>query len=576
MKFDKVKRSLGIIILCLANITFAANFDIQLSRDKINVGETVTLSFNITGSATGTPDFSPLDQDFYILSKRHGTYLNMFNGVTSTQTIWELTLQPKRSGELIIPEITFGHDKSYARKLLVESSNNTISTNDQETNPVFIKAEVSNLKPYIQSQVLYKVKVFYRVQLENLEIDLAKIKDAMMIPVGDSQNYQTSIGGHQYFVAEKNFALFPQKTGIISIPQTRARAVVFDQGNSLNYPFFINQPKSIHLNTESYQLNVQKPTDAFKGNTWLPAKNISISEDWSVDTEHWEAGNPVVRTIKVKAEELRADQIPDLVIDKIADVNIYVDPPKRNNDIKGNNVIGTLEQKVTYIPNSAKNTIIPPLKLDWWNTQTNTSAIAQLSGQFVKIKAKPFSNTTQTGFIPQPVAIVKQPQKDISTKIVEPFYGSLWFWLAVGMLGVWLITLGFLFYKFKNKKNEIVVQEVTRQKDELSLKKFAQACKQGDANFAQQFLLAWGKKQWPDVPLNLEKIRQNIGDENFKSVIQQLEETLYANKAVHWDGTALLSAYKQVQKKEKSKFSRLNKFRKSKRINEKLPPLNPN
>ncbi len=561
-----------LILLSLFNLCYADALDIQVSRNKIALGETLTVSYTLNGNANPTtPDFSALEKDFRILSTNYGTAINMINGVTSTQTFWRLTLEPKKAGELIIPEISFGNAKSAARKLVVEEANSQVITDKQDTS-AFVKAVISTTSPYVQSQVLYTFKIFYQSQLENPRIDMPQVKDATLVQLDDGNQSQTTINGKIFFVIEKNFAYFPQKPGKISIPPAHFQALAYDLDSSImNGPFYLPATKTLSLATQAFTLNVQNIPDQFQGVTWLPAKDISLTDRWSVNQNQWEAGNPVTRTITVEAQGLRADQIPDLTIDKISGVIIYVDPPKRSNSVQNNTLIGTLEQRVTYIPNSSLAFTIPALKLNWWNSQTNKAAVAQLTSIMVQVKGK-INNTT----LAKPTAVasvVDTAKPTVKPEAKVKSYLSIWFWVALILFAVWLMTL-WLFWNKRVSKNNILPKQDKPPVEkiiELSDEHFAQACKAGNTAIAQQFLLSWAKKHWLETPLNLEKLSESIGDENFKNALIDLEQVIYAKNVTQWNGHALLTAYQKVKRQKKQLKTKMVKTNKT----DPLPPLNP-
>lgn len=605
MSFNKVKTLFLVSILfslcCfLPNITYADTLDTKLSRDQIALGETVTVSFNLNSSSTDRPpDFSPFEKDFRILGTNYGTAINVLNGVTQAQTFWQVTLEPKRAGELLIPEINFGNVKSPSRKLLVKEASAVIQS-DQQNTSAFVKAELNITSPYVQSQVLYTFKLFYRSQLENPRMEPPHIKDAMLLQIGEDKFYQTTIKGDQFYVFEKNFAIFPQKIGKLTIPPTHFRALQFDINSGLmNNPFSITTNKLVTLATKSFTLDVQKVPDNFHGKSWLPAKNISLTEKWSSDPNQWEIGNPITRTITVEAQGLRADQIPDLSVDNISGVNIYADPPHRSNSLQGNSVLGTLQQKITYIPNRSQSFTIPALRLDWWNTQTNANAIAQLKSIAVQVQEKTNNvGSTSSGATPiarkveetkqatdllsqNPAPAIVQ-QKKTTTNQTTLFYLSIWFWIAIFLLMIWLITLWWgwkntvakkaLLNAFAAKVNRSGAN--TRQ---LSDKTFSQACEEGDAVLAQKFLLSWAKTHWQEPPRNLRKLCEMINDENFKKALENLEQALYADEVIQWNGQALLAAYQNVRKNRKQSCSTPVKGKRiaKDRPLDPLPPLHP-
>lgn len=600
MRFNKLKVLLFLCtllsFLSVQTVGYADSLDTQLSSDKVALGDTLTISFALNSNSKNTsPDFSALENDFHILGKNYGNAINRANGVTTRQTFWQLTLQPKKAGIIIIPEIDFGSVKSTSRELIVEETAKPVIKDSQDAS-AFVQAEVSTLTPYVQSQVLYTFKLFYQSQLENPKLEIPQIKDATFIQIGDGNQYKTTVKGKPYFVVEKHFAFFPEKVGKLSIPSFHFSALTYDTNSSTAYDPFYNivAAKGLALSTQILNLTVKKIPEQFKGTTWLPAKNISLTESWSVDPGRWELGNPVVRTITIEAKGLRADQIPDLSIDKIPGVNTYVDPPKRSSHIQDNSMVGTLEQKVTYIPNITDSFSIPVLKLNWWNTQTNKNAIAQLNAITVQAKGKVNNlastaansssitaavDTSDTSNQATDVSLTKSaPQAIVNS---TPFYLLIWFWIAVFVFAAWLVTLWFIWNKRTIKKGELTYHSPRAKTAvpapmELSEKSFIRACQEGNAVLAQQYLLSWVKTQREDNNINLMSLYEMTRNDNFKESLENLERAIYSNKVIPWDGHSLLVAYQQVKKQWKNNLFTPNKSKSSKgHKQDPLPPLNP-
>lgn len=579
MIFNNIKNKILALVLfalyCISNRCFAENLDTQLSRAQITLGDSVVVTYVLNNNANNVaPDFSALQKDFRIINSEYGNATNMINGVTTTQIFWRFWLEPKKAGELIVPEINFGNDKSPARKLTVipAQTNFTNAVSDKQNASVFVSGEISSTTPYVQSQVLYTFKLYFRTQISNARMELPQINDVTFFPVGNGQDYQTTINGKVYNVLEKNFAIFPNKSGTIKIPPVQLHALTFDKSASYtNDPFNFDEPKSITKATKDFNLSVRDVPPNYQGTIWLPAKNLSLTEQWSDNSRHWEAGTPVTRTITTTAQGLRADQLPEISIEKINGVNVYVDPPKRNNTIQNNMVVGTLEQKVTYIPNLSQSFTIPPLKINWWNTEKNTNAVAELNGTAIQVKGI-ISNTNPPANVlshSSPMTNIFHANTQKAATVTYTFYRSIWFWIASILLAAWIVTLFFMLRKKSDPIGET-------QAIELSEKDFARACQSGDAKQAQQYLLLWAKKHWPDMPLNLATLRELINDVQFKQTLEELEHVLYGKKATKWHGEKLLAAFLRIKKLDNN-FADTNTDR-SKRLNSKLdplPPLNP-
>ncbi len=576
MLFNKTRnRMMAVIWLALTGMTstWSATLETQLSSDQIKEGESVVVTYILNDSTAQrvSPDFSALQKDFRVVNTYYGNAINMVNGVTTTQTFWRLWLQPKSTGVVIIPEIAFNDDKSIARRLEVISSQTPQSApavSDSHDAPVFVRAEVSSTSPYVEAQVVYTFKLFFRTQLRDPSIELPQIKDVTFLQLEDGHGSQATINGKTYNVVEKNFAIFPKKPGVINISPIQLHAFKLDDRASFNDdPFNFDVPKPVTLATKAFNLTVRDVPADYQGTTWLPAKNVSLTEQWSNYSGYWEEGTPVTRTITMIAQGLRADQLPDLVIEKITGVNVYVDRPKRNNTMQDNMVVGIVEQKVTYIPDSSHSFIVPPLKMNWWNTQTNTNASTILNSMAVHVKAAPGRANAPAHAAPaQPAALPAIPK---SAMTAYAFYKSIWFWIACVLLAAWIVTLWSLL-----RKRPAAVEEETAAMEpvELSEKDFANACQSGAAMQAQQFLLSWAKDHWPDEPLNLATLRELIDDQQFKQALQELEQALYGKKTVVWQGSKLLAAFLKVKKSGSAIFAADSKSLNSL---DPLPPLNP-
>lgn len=577
--------SILLIFLYVFNLCFAGTIDTELSRNKVSMGETLTISFILDKSAaSNSPDFTPLTKDFRILSKNYGNAINMINGVTTTQSFWRLTVTPKHEGIINVPEIIIGDDKSSPLQLVVEKTPTYDASNQQDA-PAFVKAEVSTTSPYVQSQVVYTFKLFYQTKLDNPIIEMPQFKDATLIQLESGKQYQTTVKGKPFYVIEKEFALFPQKAGKFVIPATQFSAISYDFNNSSAYdPFYMPAPKALSLQTADFELNVQPVPPNYEGSTWLPAKDVTIADNWSLNADEWEVGTPVIRTITIEAEGLRSDQIPDLSIDKIPGMTIYTDPAKRSNNVQSKTVVGSLQQKVTYIPTVSQSFTIPAIKINWWNLTSKNNAIAQSSSLVVLPKEAAGNLKDKTTDAPAaPLTADKKisPTEIISKKSSVSFYTSIWFWIATFFFVIWLVTLMVIWRK-KSTKNadhsNAFDQEnmVKTTQADLKEKDFITACEQGDATIAQQYLLCWAKNQWPDVPMNLERLRDNIDDEQFTKAIVTLEHFIYAKNTGSWSGNLLLAAYTKIKKQRKSFTEKKSKNAKGNHSStEPLPPLNP-
>ncbi|MHB1948294.1 MAG: BatD family protein [Gammaproteobacteria bacterium] len=572
---NKILLCILIVFYSFSSLCFANTLEMQISSDQVTLGDSFFVTYILNNKLfSHSPDFSALQKDFQILNTNYGKEVNMVNGATSIQTFWRLQLVPKRAGDLIIPEINFGSEKSTAHKLVVitDQHNQQSQTIGSTKQNVFARGEVSTTSPYVQGEVLYTFKLYFRNELRDPRIEMPQIKDVTFFQLDDRPIYQATINGDVFNVVEKRFVIFPKKPGAITLPPIKFYAyTIEDNMNAFINPF--DAPKTVSVATKEINLSVRDVPPSYPKTAWLPANNISLTEQWSNKEGQWESGTPVTRTITITAQGLRADQLPDILIDKINGVNVYVDRPKRRDTIQNDKIVSVMEQKVTYIPNTTESFTIPSIKINWWNTQIDSNAVTQLKEMNVKVKSvavpSPSINTISTPAAkPANIPTAATPETKI---IVNTFYTSIWFWMACVSFLAWIVTLGALLRKKAINKNTTLIQ--THASIEISDKNFEQACHQGQTIQAQQYLLAWAKKLWPEATLNLATLCEIISDETFQLAVHELEQALYAKETYNWDGSTLLTAFKKIKKSRKHLNSSFNK--RSQLSTDPLPPLNP-
>lgn len=566
------KNSMIVIFLILfswGRFCFSSSLSMNLSRDHINLGESTTVTYAIDNNENNIePDFSALQKDFRILNTYYGNTINVVNGITTNQLFWRLVLEPKKAGNVLIPPIYFGNHQSTTRKLIVTMNQmHQVNINVKQADLVFVRGEISSNSPYVQSQLLYTFKLYFRSPISQANIEIPQDKNVIFLPLGNDQAYQATIRDHVYQVVEKKFAVFPKKPGTMTLLPIQFHGITREVNAGYNNDLFdIYIPKTIATATQDFNLSVRDIPSHYQGTTWLPAENIFLNEQWSLEEGEWETGIPVTRTIIMQAQGLRAEQLPDLTFDKLNGVNVYVDSAKRRNTIQNNTLVGVLEQKITYIPSTAQSLHIPPLKINWWNTKTNMNSVTQLDEKAFHVRV---ITDTSISSPPSRHPIFATPKMLSISSPSHTFFTSIWFWMACILLVTWIVTL----FIFLRKKADVKIDKeipgpATAQ---LTDNDFKQACLSGQVIQAQQFILEWAKKHWPAMPLNLTIIKNLVNDQALQLALEELEEVLYSRKNAAWNGQALFLAYQNIKKSTPFKVDL--KVRKNQ--SDTLPPLNP-
>ena len=134
----------------------------------------------------------------------------------------------------------------------------------------------------MQSQVLYTLKLYRRVQITQASLNEPEIKDAVVEKLGEDSTYSTQVNGMNYWVTERKYAIFPQQSGVFTIaPLTLTAEVVAAQRPRFNGFFNRQITETRRISSKAITLNVQPIPQEYQDPVWLSAESLELSESWS-------------------------------------------------------------------------------------------------------------------------------------------------------------------------------------------------------------------------------------------------------------------------------------------------------
>lgn len=533
----------------------AANITVTTSRNPVAMDDSFHLVYEADSSVDGDPDFSPVYQNFDVLSSSQSTNMRSINGNWSLKKSWDLTVIAKNVGKFTIPAINFGKDISPAIQVTVVSSSspNSVTADGQSTIPakIFLESSIDKKTGWVQSQFIYTIRLLRTVDIANAALSEPESSDAdAIIKKINEDNYQTTRNGIQYEVFERTYAIFPQKSGSLSIkPITFEGRINAQQPRSI-FDQFRMSGQIKRLRSKAIELKVNPAPATINLQDWLPATDVQLVEEWSGDIQNLTAGEPVTRTIMIAAAGLSAVQLPDLAFEEIKGVKQYPDKSVTEDKQSAGGITGFKQVKVALIPASAGRYILPEIKLQWWNTKTNKKEVATIAQ--TTITAKGVANTAGTETQANiPVTVdTPLPAKNVKPAAVtiinnEPY----WKWLALAFAIAWLITL--LLLRKKTKPDQGGVKSKPN-KSLLSVKNAASAVeKQAKSNNAIQTkraLIKWARIFYSNKNINNLSQLGDYCSPELKQEIRLLNESLYSTEKTTWHGKGLLNLFRQEQK----------------------------
>ena len=252
-----------------------------------------------------------------------------------------------------------------------------------ENDDIFVKSFVDKNNPYKGEQVIYTTRAYFlnRPSREaTIDPPNAVHSQFDTVKANNIRQGQENINGILYYTYDTDSAIFPTTSGEINIPPpsvsviSRSLASVFTRG----LPFA--SPRKQSYSGESIKITAKNP---LPGDHWLPAKDITITEDISPRKDKYKIGDNITRTITIQAKGQLARNLPGISKTDSKQYNIYQGKEDRIDNYDNMNiygVLGTYSTEFTIIPLESGEIKLPDYEITYFNTDQN---------KFITVKSKP-------------------------------------------------------------------------------------------------------------------------------------------------------------------------------------------
>ena len=213
----------GLMMVALMTLgTAEASVIASVDRSDIELNESFTLKITVDTAIDTEPDASALDADFYVGTRSQLSNTTIVNGQISRSRTWTYVLMAKREGNLEIPPVIIGAERSEAVPINVSAPSNALPGEAD----IFVTTEVDHTDSFVQAQLIYTVKVYRSVatrQPRLSEPDISGV-EVLIEVAGEERSYESILNGKAYNVVERVYAIFPQESGQIAIARGEIRS----------------------------------------------------------------------------------------------------------------------------------------------------------------------------------------------------------------------------------------------------------------------------------------------------------------------------------------------------------------
>ena len=515
----------------LANIANALEVRAALDRTPIFLDESVKLILTAEGKTQvdGNPDLTPLRKDFEIMGQSVQTSIKVDNNVQRIVQNWIIEIKPKRLGITEVPAISLGSYQTLPVVLEVKAyTGNVLSAGDD----IFIEIEVTPESPYVQSQVTYVLRLFHAVDIPEGTLSDPKITFAFVERLGQDRRYQAQRAGREYRVVERRYSIFPEQSGLMEITPAEFNGVVA----RINRTTLKTEYTRERISSNPARIVVRPKPSNFSGNTWLPARDLRITDSWDGTLPKFEVGKPETRKITIKAVGLRALQLASPTYEENKLTRIYSTNPALNTRQTYEWTTGQRDEEFVIIPQDTTALEVPEFKVVWWDVDEDREKVASLP----MISVANFQSTgTPATIESESMATLNAESTDFST--VSSGSNPLWKFVSIGLLVAWILTLIIWYVSRKSKRLHFESNLLDKEQKEQTSKQLygdiQRACRRDDAAAVSHALLKWAQLKWRDYPpRNLPEFGHKLGSEELIEALQILDRANYSGEVDSWDG----------------------------------------
>ena len=502
----------------------AARGTVTAAIDPPSIYELETTQLTLRADDADQPmdiDTAPLQDAFEVLRVNTTTQFRAVNGQVQRWVEYQIELRPKRSGALEVPPLNVHGQPSPALTLQVLPLSQDIR--DEIDALMFFEVAASPNPVRVQAQTVLTRRLFYASGMR-VYSDLPgapEVPNALIMPLGEESNSNTQRDGVNYGVLEQRYAIFPERSGQLRIPEASVVSAVRLQAPGRN------RQSGIRVRAPEVLIEVLPvPANYPQNEPWLPAQRLTIQETWDPPNPEFNVGEPLRRTVTVQVVGNTGAAIPPLALDLPgAHFKQYPEPERLRDEQDGGQILGERQEIHSIIPIEPGEAVVPGLTLTWWDTANERVMEAMLPERRVRILGE--------APVPAPATVTAQeggqlqPDGDMAPITQTAYPAWLMALAAIGFIG-WAATWLALGRGRANKPHPATSSAGAKMRPKVRQcwRDLQDACRREHGEAMRNAWLAYLGARWrASAPDALRRINANA---EAKALLHQLNQALYA------------------------------------------------
>ena len=272
---------------------------------------------------------------------------------------------------------------------------------------------------------------------------------------------------------------------------------------------------------------------------WVPARALTLTEEWPDTPPRIVAGDPVVWTVRLRAAGLGGEQLPRVDTSGVTGARVYPDQPSVATRTDANAVHGERVQPLALVAGAAGELRLPELRVQWWDVEADAPRVALIPARTVVVEPAPSQVATSQVAASQARGSEPAPARDPAAGRAGAWQG-----ISAALAAAWVVTLALLARARRRQRRDGPSGEPSTSGDPhgtaAARRRVVAACRRSDPRAAREALLSWARIAWPESPpLDLMDLAPRVDDPLLTEAILALDRALWSSRNASWTGTAL-------------------------------------
>lgn len=278
--------------------------------------------------------------------------------------------------------------------------------------------------PHVGEMILLSIHGTFRIPVVRESLRQPSLDGLDWMQLGEDRWYKEREDGFEVLKFERRMALFPQRTGTITIDPFVHELEMLSRTGA-----------TIKLNHRSGRADITAAAQPESPSWWFPVRRIAINDTWSNQPEALPTGGAGLRIITLTIEGTAPQRIPPMPEMTGAGVYIFPHPPHKITALGPQGPVNHVFWRWTVRPEAGTAGYVNPVPLTYFDAETRAEKTITFAAQRIAYAGGP--QTVQTPDQKDPKAeqnTDNPPNTDEPWGLVVPEWSVTMAWL-VGLIG---------------------------------------------------------------------------------------------------------------------------------------------